>query len=379
MQNLNPGIIIHSLLTFVCGALCVIFFEKDLLFCAIIMAIFAFHLIVLSNIKSNKIYNDIGKLIDSIRFSEFTLYYNQKSRNKKINALSQELNLALEKFRTHSREAAEIQTFYETMFSVIDSGIIVFDKDEKVVWINDHAKEELYINRLEYLNELTTVDKSLPAMIKGSHPGELNVLRFYMEGEEKELALSVTDFNTRREQRKLVSLKNIHSVLEKEEMQAWQKLIRVLTHEIMNSITPIISLSETLTERTAAVEANEKDFETMRTALEVIFRRSKGLLDFVENYRKLSRLPQPNLAPVNIPALLKDISALHNNVSLKLNIPDDTIINIDRAQIEQVLINIIKNGKEACENPLNAKIAIDVNFTGGQMKDFSRADRKSVV
>ena len=145
MQNLNPGIIIRSLLTFVCGALCVIFFEKDLLFCAIIMAIFAFYLIVLSNIKSNKIYNDIGKLIDSIRFSEFTLYYNQKSRNKKINALSQELNLALEKFRTHSREAAEIQTFYETMFSVIDSGIIVFDKDEKVVWINDHAKEELMI------------------------------------------------------------------------------------------------------------------------------------------------------------------------------------------------------------------------------------------
>mgnify|MGYP000007745437 CR=1 FL=1 len=141
-------------------------------------------------------------------------------------------------------------------------------------------------------------------------------------------------------------------VLERNEMEAWQKLIRVLTHEIMNSITPIISLSETLSER----EVSEKNYPVMRQGMQTIHRRSKGLLEFVENYRKLTRLPAPVRRPVAVHELLQDLQKLFSEEYIRIELPEtDRILQIDRTQIEQVLINLIKNAKEACsrkEHPL---------------------------
>lgn len=159
-----------------------------------------------------------------------------------------------------------------------------------------------------------------------------------MEDMVNELSEAMKNFRTR--------------VLERNEMEAWQKLIRVLTHEIMNSITPIISLSETLSER----EMTEKNYPVMRQGMQTIHRRSKGLLEFVENYRKLTRLPAPVRRPVSVCELLQDLHELFSDGYIHIDIPEtDRILQIDRTQIEQVLINLIKNAKEACaktQNPL---------------------------
>lgn len=128
------------------------------------------------------------------------------------------------------------------------------------------------------------------------------------------MAVATTLFVARGMERRLISLKNIHSVLERNEMEAWQKLIRVLTHEIMNSITPIISLSETLSERGVPVTlkdaAGEKEYAVMLQAMQTIHRRSKGLLGFVENYRRLTRLPAPVCASVPVRELFTDLQKL---------------------------------------------------------------------
>ena len=141
-------------------------------------------------------------------------------------------------------------------------------------------------------------------------------------------------------------------VLEHNEMAAWQKLIRVLTHEIMNSLTPIISLSETLCER----EVDERSYSLMYQGMQTIHRRSKGLLEFVENYRKLTRLPAPVRRPVLLTELLLDLRKLFPEDYIHIELPtEDRTLQIDRTQIEQVLINLIKNAREACakcEHPL---------------------------
>ena len=126
----------------------------------------------------------------------------------------------------------------------------------------------------------------------------------------QELAVTVTEYSSQGVDLRLINLKNIHSVLEENEIEAWQKLIRVLTHEIMNSIAPIISLSETLSERAVQNGMNEKDYGIMLQGMQTIYRRSKGLLGFVENYRKLSRLSMPVLAPVRMEELLDDLKKL---------------------------------------------------------------------
>lgn len=130
------------------------------------------------------------------------------------------------------------------------------------------------------------------------------------------------------------AMKNFRTrILERNEMEAWQKLIRVLTHEIMNSITPIISLSETLSER----ELNEKNYPVMRQGMQTIHRRSKGLLEFVENYRKLTRLPAPVRRPVSVRELLQDLQKLFPEAYIHIELPEtDRTLQIDRAQIEQV-------------------------------------------
>lgn len=152
------------------------------------------------------------------------------------------------------------------------------------------------------------------------------------------------------------AMKNFRTrILERNEMEAWQKLIRVLTHEIMNSITPIISLSETLSER----EVSEKNYSVMRQGMQTIHRRSKGLLEFVENYRKLTRLPAPVRRPVSVRELLQDLQKLFPETYIHIELPEtDRTLQIDRAQIEQVLINLLKNAKEACGKKASPRIEV---------------------
>lgn len=152
------------------------------------------------------------------------------------------------------------------------------------------------------------------------------------------------------------AMKNFRTrVLERNEMEAWQKLIRVLTHEIMNSITPILSLSETLSER----EVTEKNYPVMQQGMKTIYRRSKGLLEFVENYRRLTRLPAPVRHPVSVSELFQDLQKLFPERYIHIEIPKkDRILQIDRTQIEQVLINLIKNAREACSKKNKPEIKI---------------------
>ncbi len=182
-------------------------------------------------------------------------------------------------------------------------------------------------------------------------------------------------------------------VLERNEMEAWQKLIRVLTHEIMNSITPILSLSETLSER----EVTERNYSIMQQAMQTIHRRSKGLLEFVENYRKLTRLPAPARQDITVAELFNHIQKLFPEPYIHFSLPDSSnitakqqqsnatnaagnnhmqgsspraassnsqplsgsrVLNIDRGQIEQVLINLIRNAIEACAEQPDPRIEI---------------------
>lgn len=154
------------------------------------------------------------------------------------------------------------------------------------------------------------------------------------------------------------------------EAMAWQKLISVLTHEIMNSITPIISLSETLSEQAQIAEASEDNYKIMLQAMETIHRRSEGLLIFIENYRKLTRLPQPVVHPFALKTLFVSLQQLlaSNNIVFTYSIyPEHLILNADKGMVEQVLINLLKNAHEACQNKENSKIDVKANKVGDEI------------
>lgn len=158
------------------------------------------------------------------------------------------------------------------------------------------------------------------------------------------------------------------AMLDETETEAWQKLISVLTHEIMNSITPIISLSETLSEQQLTKSPNTGDYEIMHRALETIHRRSRGLLTFVENYRKLTHLPKPE--PEYIPVMtfmqsLQQLFAANNNVGFSFSVyPEQLQLKADKNLLEQMMLNLLKNSGEACAEMQDAVIDVKIRQTG---------------
>ena len=149
------------------------------------------------------------------------------------------------------------------------------------------------------------------------------------------------------------------AIVSKAETEAWQKLIRVLAHEMMNSLAPIISLSETVIERASKGGCGGNEYTVMLEAMESIHRRSSGLLHFVENYRRLVRMPDPEMRVFKIGTLFDGLQKLFSGNHLHFTIqPNELVLHGDYDQMEQVLINLIKNAMEACSTQGDAQIAV---------------------
>ncbi len=306
------------------------------------------------------------RMIEAIRHSDFSLSFSIRGKTKLEQFLAEEINGVVQDFRTQLSEKEERYQYYETLLNAVDSALLVTNDQGQVHWMNRSAVEELCGYHIHSTQELSVLNSDFPDLVASLMPGEIKTIRIQKGDVLQELAVTLTVYtgqqgNTLR----LVNLKNIHAVLEENEMLAWQKLIRVLTHEIMNSIAPIISLSETMNERAAQNGMNEHDFAIMQQAMQTIHRRSKGLLTFVENYRKLSRLSVPVLAPVCIGELLDDMQKLMPVAGVhqvyQVENPDITLM-LDRSQIEQVLINLLKNAAEACAGQPDPEVIISTHY-----------------
>ena len=271
-----------------------------------------------------------------------------------MNEWAKELSESLKDFRGRLLAEEIKHQYYENLLNKVDTAVLVADKAGHIEWMNQAA--------VTHLGQISQLPE---ALLRASAIND--IIRIEQNSTVLEMAISCTKFVAQGKEQQIISLKNIHSVLERNEMEAWQKLIRVLTHEIMNSITPIISLSETLSERGVPVAlkdaGGEKEYAVMLQAMQTIHRRSKGLLGFVENYRRLTRLPAPVCASVSVRELFTDLQKLFPDETIHFELPpSEKILNVDRAQIEQVLINLLKNAREASGRREEPRIEVKAAF-----------------
>ena len=303
---------------------------------------------------------DAKRLIDAIHFSELNISFRNFARKGLYPELIPQMERAVLRFNERLQHTEIEQHFYDLLLNRIDSAIIVFDKTDMIEWINKAAIDEFGKPQPRRITDLVAISPDLPDVLKKIVPGEVKMITIKKGGNIRQLAATVVLFTSRGKMFKLVSFKNIQPVLEESENEAWKKLIRVLTHEMMNSISPILSLAETLSDPDMT---QEKDYALMNRAMQTIHRRSKGLVDFVGNYQKLMRIPTPVMKSFQATEMINDINNLLQAEGIRFLYdiqPDEITLIADRTLLEQVLINLIKNAWDACSRNESPQINVQI-------------------
>lgn len=347
MKRFSFILVLHIILLAISAVGCYLLIEKSLLFSSIAMAVI--FILTACNLYRLQLKQTamMKRMIDSLRHKDTVQTFSLPFRNKLMEELANELTQTMNEIRSQLVGEEIKHQYYKNLLEKVDTVVLVTNHDGKIEWMNQ-AGEQL-LGPIPFLPEelLDTAKK------------KKEVVRLHHNNQSLEMAVYATLFTTNGKERLIFSLKNIHSVLEHNEMEAWQKLIRVLTHEIMNSITPIISLSETLSERSITEQVNKKEYDQMLQAMQTIHRRSKGLLSFVENYRKLTRISAPERTTFSVSIFFDDMKKLFPKPFIHfITPPVEARLFADRSQIEQLLINLIKNAIEATQTISDPEIRI---------------------
>jgi len=316
---------------------------------------------------------DLARFFESIKYEDFSQTFKEDGRGISFSELRNAFNDVVDAFRKTRSEKEEHYHYLQTVVQHIGVGLIAFQKNGEVELINTAAKRLLKVPRLKNIKALEPFSKTLVDKLIKLGPKEKALVKIDDSGEVLHLALFSTEFKLGGQIISLVSIQNIQSELEKTEIEAWQKLIRVLTHEIMNSITPISSLASTmnelLNENLANLKTeNESEKETLddvQQAVKTIQKRSQGLLHFVDAYRNLTLIPQPTFQVFAIQELFDRVQKLmqtnikENGIDFMVRVEPKTLeVTADPELIEQVLINLLLNALQALENQDNPKIQL---------------------
>jgi two-component system nitrogen regulation sensor histidine kinase NtrY len=318
--------------------------------------------------KTNR---DIARFLDSIKYSDFSQSFSANVRGSSFEELNNALSEVIKEFRKARSEKEEQYRYLQIVVQHVGIGVMAYTQGGKVELMNAAAKRLLRVNSVDNIEDFSTISPEFVATLRRIRSGEKVLVKIVAENEMSQLSIYATEFKLKNSHYTLVSLTNIQSELEEREMEAWQNLIRVLTHEIMNSVTPIVSLSSTasllldrmMKERTGMDAASKSEIDSkvyeqpgaenlkdVKGALDTIAKRSEGLLHFVDDYRNLTRIPTPNFRTIKLVDLFARIDKLFadrfhlRNIRYMYSVdPSDLKLTADPDLVEQVLINMVLN------------------------------------
>jgi len=316
---------------------------------------------------------ELASFLESIRYSEFTRSFQISDTGSSFDELNEAFNDVMKDFQQVRSEREEHFHYLQGIVQSIDISILAYQRDGTVEMINPAAKKLFQVSSLRNINKLRSLSEQLANTLLTINPGEHKLVKVQDEEDILQLAIFATEFKVKDKVILLSTIKNIQNVLEEQETVAWQKLIRVLTHEIMNSIAPISSLSSTVESMVQPYALGEKrvsqiSMETVHEiqgALQTINKRSTGLMNFVETYRSLTKIPEPNFEVVSMKELVHHVHTLmkkevqQHEISISASVEPETIeVQMDEQMIEQVLINLVKNSVQALKGTKEGKILI---------------------
>ncbi|MBK9565535.1 MAG: GHKL domain-containing protein [Saprospiraceae bacterium] len=303
----------------------------------------------------------LSRIFDSIQYEDFAITFRaDNAKGESFEDLNASLNAVIKSFNQVRAEREATLHFIQAIIQQINVGILSYNTDGKIELINQAANKIMGIYKLSHVSAINIQQPDIYQLMTTLPSGESKLLKV----SNQEISLSVKEIILRDRKIRLIALHNIRSELQNRELEAWQNLTKVLRHEIMNTVTPIVSLSQTMRD---IIDTDLKDVsghqqvegvKDLKNAINTVINRSKGIMNFVNAYREFTNIPLPNVSELHISQVFDELKSLFENQPIDFILDSNFKIHADSDQIGQVLINLLKNAVEATENIENAKITI---------------------
>ena len=323
-----------------------------------------------------KTHRELNGFFEAVLTDDFTRHSSRKFTSVVGQELHEKFRLIQERFQQLRHKQEELVRYYTLLLEKVPVAILIVD-GKKLSLANSAAQKLFQRNHLEYTDYLHQFGAQLAQDVQHILPGEQRTSQLLLNKTITSLSLSAASIQLSDGLKKIVSLNPIQRELDKQEMTAWQNLVQVFTHEIMNSMTPVASLSKTAADLLASANVKSESergeiIADAHQAINVVARRADNLMGFVQAYRRIANPPKVQCAKLNLQPLLADICSLFhdqlvaNNIHLNYQVtPENLVLNADAIQLEQVLINLIKNALEAIASGQSGEILVQAYIGSG--------------
>lgn len=324
----------------------------------------------------SKTNTELVRFLDAVRYADYSQRFDLSSLGSGFGELGNAFTDILERFQTVSSDQEEQKRHLKAIVEHVPVPLISINSDGLLTLWNNAARTLFGASRVTKLSDLIPFGEEFAKHLSTVKPSEKRLVNFTIDGMEHQLSISATQILLSKKQETLVSMQDIQSELDIAQLQAWQDLVKVLTHEIMNSITPVASLAKTTVDlvsdckhKASAYPELTEDLKDISEAVETVARRSDGLIKFVSSYRQLTRLPNPNKNKIKVATLFQQSCSLgtqqweKKGIQVQINIePSELEVTVDKDMLEQVLLNLLQNAEHAVENCISAKVKINAFF-----------------
>lgn len=337
-----------------------------------------------------KAQEEVDQFVESVHYRDFSRYFDVKHAPLELQQLRKGFNDINTTLKDISKERETQYQYLQKILELVDTGIISYEMESgEVVWMNESLKRLLQVPYLKTIHSLSKRDWELYHEIMSLPLGQRLIAKTHQDKHTMRVLLSATAFQTEGKKYKLIAFQNVNEALDETESKAWQRLLSVMTHEIMNSVAPISSLAETLknmlsNSRHKVSEENRAGFEDLELGIDTIKRRSEGLLKFAETYRNLNKITNLNLTRIYVRDLFENLHTLmqptleQKNIEMEIILKDpDLQLEMDTNLVEQVMINLIVNAIEAVKERLEPRIILSAIPTPNNRAMIKVADNGS--
>ncbi len=293
--------------------------------------------------KSAYQFRSLSNLLDAMIKGDYSLRARPVEGHGALNNLLGSINGLAQRLSQQRSESVESQRLAHTVIKHIDVAIVALSEKNEISFLNPAAKN---LFQLEHTGSHDTLLSQL-AFVQSFTSGRNQVVELSLGNQQGRFNVHVEEFRESGLQHKLLFITDVRTLLRSEERKAWQSLVRVISHEINNSLSPIASISQTLSRFVSRRDKEDEHNQDIIEGLGIIADRASGLGQFVNSYKQLAKLPEPSREKVLVNSLLERVARLFEDQTIQLEASDDIHLSIDPVQFEQVLINLIKNAIES--------------------------------